>query len=69
MATVTYTFDSYEDADELRMHQRVSDMQSAIYETSKLIRSELKHGEWENEKVYELLERLSETLWVEGLLE
>lgn len=57
----------YEDRSELKLIFHASDMYSAIFDALQEIRSRLKHDENVSEDEERFLERLRETLWVEGI--
>ena len=61
MAKFVIELDYYEDREEIEAIVNMSRMQHAIFETEEILRTEYKHGEWEDEKVIRLLERLKET--------
>lgn len=67
MAKIKFEFDYYEDREEIGAINRIPQMQSALFEAYNICRAEYKHGDWEDEKVIQLLERLKEALYVEGV--
>lgn len=59
--TITYTFDMYEDAEEIKNLVGYRDAYSKLFDIYNLVRTELKHGEEElSDNVDRLLEEIKE---------
>lgn len=59
--------DFYEDWEEMKQFIHSREAVSAIWEARQKIRSQLKHGEIEDEKVIRFLEELQDLLYVASL--
>jgi uncharacterized protein YfkK (UPF0435 family) len=61
IARVEFSFDYYEDAEIIKMHQKTREMFSALFDIYEMIRSERKYGESEiPDHVDELLDKILE---------
>jgi hypothetical protein len=57
MGSVFYQLGMFEDASELRLHQRAKDMYSALFDVDQESRTRMKHGNTTDDE-YTFLERL-----------
>lgn len=64
--TITYTFDMYEDAEELKNLVGYRDAYSKLFDIYNLVRSELKHGDEElSDHIERLLEEIKELAYTD----
>ncbi len=61
MGKVTYTFDTFEDSEELLTHQNAMELETACREYTEWMRSQIKTGE--DEKTIEIIEMCQEKFW------
>ena len=65
--TITYTFDLYEDAEDLKNLVGYRDAYSKLFDIYNLVRTELKHGDEElSDHVYRLLEEIKDLAYSEN---
>ena len=64
---LTIEGDFYEDWNELKEFAHLRDITSAVHEARQKLRSQLKHGDIEDEKVIRFLEELQDLLYIPAL--
>ena len=64
---LTIEGDFYEDWEELKQFVHARDAISAMWEARQKLRTQLKHGDFEDEKVIRFLEELQDLLYVAAL--
>lgn len=64
--TMTYTFDFYEDQEEIKNLVSYRDAYSKLFDIYNLVRTELKHGDEElSDHMERLLEDIKELAWID----